>query len=91
MKHKDLIRSLAETAKINKSIVAKLLDNLVQILLKELKKEKVFRFNNLGTFKLFERKERTAINPKTKEKIKVPAKKFLKFKAAASVSKSLNE
>ena len=38
-----------------------------------------------GTFSVVERKARTAKNPQTGEKVKVPAKKVAKFKAGSNL------
>ena len=39
-----------------------------------------------GTFSVSEKAERTGINPATKEKITIPAKKVVKFKAGAELT-----
>ncbi len=38
-----------------------------------------------GTFKVSKRKARTGLNPRTGEKIKIPAKKVLTFKASKNL------
>jgi DNA-binding protein HU-beta len=43
-----------------------------------------------GTFEVRAKQATTAINPKTKEKINVPAKKVAKFKAGKTLSESVN-
>ncbi|MDR0975152.1 MAG: HU family DNA-binding protein [Ruminococcus sp.] len=43
-----------------------------------------------GTFEVRDKQATTAINPKTKEKINVPAKKVAKFKAGKTLSESVN-
>jgi DNA-binding protein HU-beta len=44
----------------------------------------------IGTLKIVERKERTGMNPKTKEPIIIPAKKAIKFKTCATINRKLN-
>lgn len=39
-----------------------------------------------GTFAVVEKGERTGINPATKEKITIPARKAIKFKAGAELA-----
>ena len=41
-----------------------------------------------GTFSVAEKPARTGINPRTKEKIEIPARKAVKFKAGADLSLS---
>ena len=43
-----------------------------------------------GTFSVNERPAREGINPATKEKIQIAAKKVVKFKAAAAIDEALN-
>ena len=43
-----------------------------------------------GTFSVSERPARTGINPATKAKIEIPAKKVIKFKAGAELAEGLN-
>ncbi len=40
-----------------------------------------------GTFSVVEKEARTGINPQTKEKIQIPARKVVKFKPAAELAK----
>ncbi|MCF0208594.1 MAG: HU family DNA-binding protein [Bacteroidaceae bacterium] len=44
-----------------------------------------------GTFSVNERPAREGINPATKQKIKIAAKKVVKFKAASAVEEALNK
>lgn len=44
-----------------------------------------------GTFSVNERPARVGINPATKEKIEIAAKKVVKFKAASAVEEALNK
>jgi len=47
--------------------------------------------SGFGTFKVVERKERQGHNPKTGEKMLIPARKALKFSASKSLKDKLNE
>ena len=44
-----------------------------------------------GTFAVAERPAREGINPATKEKIQIPARKVAKFKAGAELSEAVNK
>lgn len=44
-----------------------------------------------GTFSINERPEREGINPATKQKITIAAKKVVKFKAGASLADAVNK
>ena len=46
--------------------------------------------SSTGTFSVKENPARTGINPATKQKIEIPAKKVAKFKAGAELSSAVN-
>ena len=48
------------------------------------------RVNGFGTFSIVDRKARKGIDPRTHEKIDVPASKAVRFKAAANVKREVN-
>ena len=57
------------------------------MLFRSLKEDKVALIG-FGTFSVAEKPARTGINPRTKEKIEIPARKAVKFKAGADLSLS---
>lgn len=48
------------------------------------------QINGFGTLKVSERKARNGVNPKTKEKIVIPATKTVTFKVASALKDSVN-
>jgi DNA-binding protein HU-beta len=58
------------------------LNTLVEFIAKTVKKEKVLKIPDLGTFRLRQLKARTGRNPQTGEAIKIPARKKVGFTAA---------
>lgn len=72
--------AVAEAAGISKKQAAAAMDALVQLAYKNAKNG--FPIAGLGKLVLVQRKARTGINPQTKEPIKIPAKKVLKFRIA---------
>lgn len=78
----QLIAHLAETTDLPKKQVSELLDALLDIAYKEAKKEHGFSFPGLGKLVVVKRKARDGVNPATGEKIRIPAKKALKFRIA---------
>ncbi len=53
-------------------------------------KDKRFAYPGFGTFTVRERKKREGRNPKTGEKIAIPASKSIGFKPAASLKAEMN-
>jgi len=70
-----------------KEIVQQFLDELAA----ELVKNNRLEFRDFGVFEVKERAARTAQNPRTLEKVQVPAKRSVKFKMGRNMSKRMND
>ena len=75
----ELIELLARRCALSKKDVGKVINEFIELVYECAKKEEPIRIPRFGVFKVRERKERVARNPKTGEEIKVPAVKMLKF------------
>jgi len=77
---KDLVNRIAErtgeTKVVTKGIVQMFLDEIVA----ELGRGNRLEFRDFGVFEVRERRPRRAQNPRTLEKVDVPAKRVVKFK-----------
>ncbi len=67
----------------------KIINNLIDILINEIK-ENSFNLKNIGTFKIFNKKERIGRNPRTKEIYKIKARKTIAFKPSTNLSRKIN-
>jgi DNA-binding protein HU-beta len=76
----EMIDKIGENVALPKKDIEKVLDNFVSITQIALKEGKKVSLTGLGSFTAKERKARIARNPKTGEKVEVPAKKVVKFK-----------
>lgn len=65
------------------------LDSLVEFVRTTVKKDKVLRIPNLGTFQLRSVKRRKARNPRTGEEITIPARNKVAFKPAKALTDSV--
>jgi DNA-binding protein HU-beta len=65
------------------------LNTLVEFITKTVKKDKVLKIPDLGTFRLRQLKARTGRNPQTGEAIKIPARKKVGFTAAKVFKESI--
>jgi len=81
----ELVGKLAVETKVTKKVATAMLDSLVKTLQEVLKKEGKIRIDGLGTFVVAERKARIGVNPQTKAKIKIPATKAPRFRAAKAL------
>ncbi|MBM4154615.1 MAG: HU family DNA-binding protein [Lentisphaerae bacterium] len=76
----QVLAALAEAVGITKKQAAAVVDQLVALAYKGAKDG--FTIPGLGKLVLVNRKARMGINPQTKEPIKIPAKRVLKFRIA---------
>lgn len=86
MLKKELLNVLSEKLGIKKMETEKFLDTLEEVITEELKKGEDFTLGKLGTFKVKNRAEKNGVNPKTGEKIVIPARKAVTFKASKNLS-----
>jgi DNA-binding protein HU-beta len=82
----DLIAAMADDAGITKAAAAKALESYIANVAKELKKNGKLGIVGFGTFSVTKRKARSGRNPQTGEKIKIAAKKVIKFKPGKALA-----
>jgi DNA-binding protein HU-beta len=88
VRREQLAQALAEKfSNLSKREAVEIINYLVELIANSLQAGKQVKLPGLGTFRVREKKARVAINPKTGEKVQVPAKKVPKFYA----SKDLKE
>lgn len=85
MNRTELISAIAENTNMSKVDTEKVLKAFIDIVTEELKKCEKVQIVGFGTFEVTERAARNGINPKTKEKIQIPASKSPKFKAGKAL------
>jgi len=86
----ELVSFIAGETKVAKKAVDAFLKSLVDAVHQTLKKGGEIRINSLGTFKVVQRKARTGVNPQTKAKMKIPAKKAPGFRAAKALKDAVH-
>lgn len=82
----ELVEAVAENTGYAKSQVNEILSEIIDTIAKTVRKDKV-QLVGLGTFQSVKRKARVGVNPATGAKIKIPARKALKFTPTASLKK----
>ena len=85
----ELINAIAEQAGLSKVDAKKALEAFVDTVSTSLEKGDKVALIGFGTFAVAEKGERTGINPATKAKIVIPAKKVVKFKAGAELAEKV--
>ncbi|WP_169735585.1 HU family DNA-binding protein [Mycoplasmoides alvi] len=87
----EMIKEISESTGVPLVKVKEIIASMQNIIKSELIKNELVRFFNIGKFKVVSTKARTGINPFTKEKIKIPARKKVRFLVAKSYSSSILE
>ena len=89
MNKTELIEKIAANAGLTKVDAKKALDAATAAIQEALAAGDKVALIGFGTFSVNERPAREGINPQSKEKIKIAAKKVVKFKAGAELAKAL--
>lgn len=87
----ELINAVAEKSEITKKDAEKALNAVVESITEALAGGDKVQIVGFGTFEVRERSAKEAINPRTKEKIKVPAKKAPAFKAGKALKDAVDK
>lgn len=87
MNRTDLVNEIAAKAGVNKTTAKATLDATLESIAQALANEDKVTLIGFGTFSVVSKEARTGINPRTKEKIEIPARKVVKFKPSADLGK----
>jgi DNA-binding protein HU-beta len=90
MNKTELIDAMAQDAGITKIVAKKALESFVKNVSDTLAKGGRVALVGFGSFSVSQRSAREGVNPQTKKKIVVAAKKVAKFKAGAELATSVN-
>lgn len=86
MNKNELVSAVAEKAGLTKVEAKNAVDAVVAAVSEALAKGDKVTLVGFGTFSVVEKGERTGINPRTKETIKIAARKTVKFKQGSELS-----
>ena len=90
MNKNDLIAAVSDTANLSKADAAKAIDATFETITSTLKSGGDVRLVGFGTFSVAARAATQGRNPRTGEKIQIPASKHPKFKAGKSLKDAVN-
>lgn len=77
---KELVDRIAEVTQAKRGVVKSIVQAFLDEIVTELGKENRLEFRDFGVFETRTRAARMAQNPKTLERVEVPAKRTVKFK-----------
>jgi len=88
---KELIDRIAQATDQRRVVVKKTVQQFLDQVILELGKGNRLEFRDFGVFEIKERRSRTAQNPKTLQRVEVPAKRIVKFKVGRLMQRSLED
>ncbi len=88
---KEIINSIYMQIGFSKKISESILDDIFQILLKNIISEKKVKIAKFGTFVLKKKNERIGRNPKTKEEKIISERNVILFKPSKELKKFINQ
>ncbi len=87
---KDLIDRIAKGTDTKRVVIKPIIQNFLGEIIAELTKGNRLEFRDFGVFEPRDCAPRTAQNPKTLERIHVPGKRVVKFKAGRLMMQKVN-
>ncbi|MBF0407187.1 MAG: HU family DNA-binding protein [Candidatus Riflebacteria bacterium] len=79
MKKLELVREISRKTQLTQAQASEALETTLEIIKGTLSKKEEVKLVGFGSFKVATRKERTGVNPRTKEPIQIPATEVAKF------------
>lgn len=89
MNKSDLITYVANKTGLKKSQASKAIDSCFEGISRSLKRQEDVRLVGFGTFRVTTRKATEGRNPRTGQKIRIPATRLPKFKAGKALRKTV--
>ncbi len=89
MNKSELVSSVAEKAGLSKKDADKAVAAVIDSVVEALSKGDKVALVGFGTFEVHSRNARTGLNPRTKEKIEIPATKVPAFKAGSQFKEAV--
>ena len=89
MKKQDFIKTVANEAGLSQDAVSKVLAAMIDTVTNELKAGNEVNITGFGAFKVSKRAARNGVNPRTREKITIPAMNSPVFRAGKTLKESV--
>jgi nucleoid DNA-binding protein len=86
---KELISRIAERTQAKRVLVKQIVQAFLDEIITELRQDNRLEFRDFGVFETRTRAARIAQNPKTLERVEVPAKRTVKFKVGRLMKQNL--
>jgi len=90
MNKKDVASAVAEQAGIPRAEAERMLNSILEVITGSLNKGEKVTLSGFGAFEVSQTRAREGRNPRTGEKVQIPSKRKVKFKAGKKLSEILN-
>lgn len=90
MTKQELIKKIAADTGVSQKQAGEVLDSAIQNIMEAVAAGDKVQFTGFGTFEARKREARTGVNPRTKEKVEIPASVSPAFKAGKVFKDKLN-
>lgn len=87
---KNIVYNIFNLVGIPSSYATKIVDDVISILISNLRKKNYLKIKNFGSFNLKKKKKRIGRNPKNKIAYEIIERKVLTFKSAVELSRKVN-
>ena len=87
---KELVHRIADKTGVTKVVAKEVIQSFLNAIIDELAEGNRLEFREFGVFESRERAARLAQNPRTLEKVPVPAKRIVKFKVGRMMRKKVS-
>lgn len=87
---KELVNRIAEKSGVTKVVAKEIIQQFLDAIIDELSEGNRLEFREFGVFESRARAARRAQNPRTLEKVEVPAKRIVKFKVGRMMRKKVS-
>ncbi len=87
---KELVHRIADRTGVTKVVAKEVIQSFLNAIINELAEGNRLEFREFGVFESRERAARLAQNPRTLEKVPVPAKRIVKFKVGRLMRKKVS-
>ena len=88
---KDLIDRISDATQAKRVVVKRIVQSFLDEIISELAQDNRLEFRDFGVFETRTRTARIAQNPKTLERVQVPAKRSVKFKMGRLLKEKLSQ
>jgi len=88
---KEIINSLYMQIGFSKKISEEMLEDILDIIVENLKKYKKLKISNFGTFSVKSKRSRLGRNPKTKERTIISERNIVSFKPSKDFKNYINK